>query len=305
MGLGISVASSIGKSGFSLQQDQFGGAGGLAESIYSVNSANWYSSRPYGFTNINSTMYLPISPENIKVTTNYATNIITTLYGVIEEHSEVRYYDIVISGTTGFAPRHIRANNSTSEGDNFTGRSAFEPSFDINLGGFFQQQVGVISSIANQVNDIAEVFTKTPNPTGIDAINSGYVAFHNLYRFLLQYKRLASGVDVNNGNGQLQSLSNKDSDHPLQFLNHKDGIKYDVVPINFTLTRSADNPMLYNYNIVLRGFNLRNVNASAPSIDPLAALGLGEVDKPINSSSAFSKFSDVSNGVGNLVSGLF
>src|SRR5665213_1438313 len=75
---------------------------------YEVTSTNWYKSLPYGFAffdigskasdNAKSTIWLPISPNNITTTTNFATNVITTLYGVVEEHSEVRFYDITISG---------------------------------------------------------------------------------------------------------------------------------------------------------------------------------------------------------------
>lgn len=312
-GLSSIIGSSPG-AGFKLQQTQFGGSGGIADNIYKIKYGNWYKSRPYGFVHFSAraqngdsydnrtTMWLPISPENLKVTTHYATNIITTLYGVVEEHSEVRYYDIVISGTTGFAPRYVRPV-AKGNADQSGGRKAFEPEFEVNLGGFFQQQVGVLNSVVGAVSDVAEVFTGTPNPTGISHIDSGYVAFHNLYRFLIQYKRDAAGTDVA---GQLNlALGGQRKVHPLQFLNYKDDIKYDVVPINFTLTRSSENPMLYNYNIVMRGFNLRNVNANPPGADPLAALGLGTTDQPLNSSSLFNKFSGVANGAGNLIGGLF
>jgi hypothetical protein len=280
------------------------------DAIYSVEPTNWYKSLPYGFVSWDKTvtgsealgpiggrltMYLPISPENIKVTTHFATNVVTTLYGVIEEHSEPRYYDIVISGTTGFAPRYIAPQGQASAANVKNGRESFEPSFQVNLGGFFQEQVGVINSIIDNVNSIADTLTGKENPTGIKPENSGYMAFHNLYRYLMHYKRDTAGAIKT-------TASFKRTQHPLQFLNYKDQVKYDVVPITFDLMRNATNPMLYNYSIVMRGFNMRDVTANPPEIDVLSTLGLGTVDQPINGTSFFASAQSLTGDAANIIS---
>lgn len=268
-----------------------GGAGSYQDSIdqiYKIEEDNWYKSKPYGFVFFDRTakddvsnkitFWLPISPENINVTTHFATNIITTLYGVVEEHSEVRYYDIVISGTTGYGPRYYaHAENkldSASGGFKSTGReSFFKTGFleKISLpGGIAAGALGAAAQLQNKVTEaVSAVQGGSNTSTGIKISQSGYVAFHNLYRFLLQYKRDTAG----HGASGFQARTV----HPLQFVNYKDRIKYDCIPLTFTLTRSAENPMLYNYNIKMRAFNLRNVSATAPGgsqSELLADLGL-------------------------------
>src|SRR5690349_19439102 len=84
----------------------------LGEGTYSLESQNWYSAKPYGFKaslrdGRTVVMFLPISPSNLTISTNFATNLIPTLYGTVEEHSEIRYFDITIEGTTGMAPKFV------------------------------------------------------------------------------------------------------------------------------------------------------------------------------------------------------
>ena len=131
------------------------------------------------------------------------------------------------------------------------------------------------------------------NDTGVSPFRSGYIAFHNFYRFLLKYKLDTAGHGTN-GN-----LKRKASTHALQFLNYKDGVKYDCVPTDFTLTRSAESPMLYNYTIKMRCYNMRNVNAKPQEQDQLAKLGLGE----IKSQSVFSSLAGAAQSASTLVSG--
>jgi hypothetical protein len=66
------------------------------------------------------------------------------------------------------------------------------------------------------------------------------------------------------------------------------------------MVRSADNPMMYNYSIRLRGFNLQNVNAKVPGLDNLAALGLGGLD----GTSLFASLTSVTQNAATIVSGL-
>lgn len=272
------------------------------DSIYQVTPTNWYKSLPYGFSFFDrqasgvrtSIFYLPILPSNINVTTQFATNIVTTLYGVVEEHSEVRYYDIEIAGTTGIAPRWVDEKKQGNSPSSVTpdGRTAFQNT-GIDLGGFLPEVTNTISQVKDAVQDIGNALNGGPSmKTGVDASKSGYMAFHNFYRFLLKYKKDAAGIS---GLGNTQRKT-----HPLQFLNHKDRIKYDVVIQSFTLSRNADNPMLYNYSIKMRGYNLRNVDASPPEQDQLAKLGLGD----IRGQSAFSSLTSAVGSAATLVGGL-
>lgn len=272
---------------------------------YKVESQNWYSAKPYGFKMTTRdggtfTMFLPISPSNLNITTPFATNIVTTLYGTVEEHSDVRYFDISIEGTTGMAPKFIEpgAGNDSSilySQLRKSGRSTTPIASSISAGGFFAKTLGLANQIKNKAADLLDGGVKPK--TGINNDNSGYVAFHNLYRFLLQYKKDASGTGG--------STSNRKS-HPLTFFNYKDNNQYDVVVRGFTMRRSADNPMLYYYSIQLRGYNLRAI--TSPINDSLTQrlqeLGLNGVD----SSSVLGDIKSISSQakgiIGSLVGGI-
>lgn len=316
---------------------------------YNVDPSRWYKSYPYGFSFFNAeskksdpateTFWLPIAPNNINVTTHYATNIVTTLYGIIEEHSEIRYYDIVIQGNTGIAPKYTvpfalgdkTVGTGTAKIDAFsglpdpsapgspsTGRTSFKPAGGVDFKGFLPEITNTINAAANLAKSISGGTVE--NPTGIQVQQSGYYAFHNFYKFLHRYKLDTSrtsgdtkgvGQDVASrgvalGLANVKGFSGGISDqdgrralHPLQFLNYKDNIKYDVIPISFTLTRSAENPMLYNYSIRMRAFNLRNVNAKPPESDRLAELGLGDLG-----GSLFSKATSIAGNASRLISGI-
>lgn len=262
------------------------------ENIYAVESQNWYSAKPYGFKTTTRggavfTMFLPISPQNLSISTPFATNIIPTLYGTIEEHSDVRYYDITIEGTTGMAPKFVEPGAGENASILYSqlgtkGRSVASVASTISAGGFFAKTLGLVNQIKNKAADILD---GGPKPqTGITPENSGYVAFHNLYRFLLQYKKDASGVSGD---------TSPRTTHPLTFFNYKDGNQYDVAVRSFSMRRSASDPMLYYYSIQLRGYNLRKI--SSPINEDLNArlndLGINGVD----SSSALGDIKSLSN----------
>jgi len=206
--------------------------------------------------------------------------LIPTLYGTVEEHSPVRYYDIEIEGTTGIAPRYYEVDQKRGQ--------AGRRSFSVNsgnilnegmLGGFGAKTIAAINSMKNAASEL--ISGKPKAETGVFTDETGYVAFHNLYRFLLLYKADVSG----------QSSSAARKDHPLSFFNYKDNNEYDVVVKNFVLRRSAENPMLYYYRISLRGFNLRTADSKEgaitdPTADRLNQLGLNG----INSSSLVGEF---------------
>jgi len=299
----------------------------LTSSTYNIDPQNWYKSFPYGFAftpalGLQEYVWLPISPSNLTTNTPLATNVITTLYGVVEEHSPVRYYDIVISGNTGIAPRYTNnvasrfsgelgfaINNAVSAGKSLlsaqpsVGRKSFDPSFasKLSFGGFLSEATNTAAAIAELALDIGKAATGiTPNFTGIVPAESGYVAFHNLDQFFLRYKNDTAPPSKKIPFGpQLPPIPRRS--HPLQFLNYKDGIQYDAIPLAFNLARSAENPMLYNYSIRLRCYNLRSIDGGSAGLTQnlLAELGLAGV-----SGSLFARATSVTNNVATLISGI-
>jgi hypothetical protein len=249
--------------------------------------SNWYKQKPYAFEfgddKKKRTFYLPISPSNLNIVTHFATNVISTMYATVEEHSEQRYFDITIAGTTGMSPRYFKeidiqkAEHSSSKDVGRLGLAVKTSLIDSNaLGGFFKRTIDLIN---NTVDQALEVFKGKPDPAvGVDLRKTGYVAFHNFYKFLLSHKKLAAGETKTFKNEKIKYKSNVKT---LRFVNYKDNNMYDVAIQNFTLTRSADNPMLYNYNITMRGYNLRGVDDSKISLDIAersAELGLDGIE---------------------------
>jgi hypothetical protein len=250
---------------------------------YKVLHNNWYSAKPYGFKfttkdNKNSVMFLPISPQNLTIATDFATNVIPTLYGTIEEHSDVRYYDISIEGNTGVVPNFVEPGVGSNAAilhsqlrnqpkPNSFGRLITPIASSIGAGGFLSNTLRALNQAKDKAADILDGGRKAQS--GLSPENSGYTAFHNLYRCLLQYKK-----DVASGN------DGRRTQHPLIFFNYKDNNQYYVSVKSFVLRRSADNPMLYQYSIQLRGYRLSGIDDTMDEnlTQRLSDLGLNGVD---------------------------
>ena len=244
---------------------------------YDIRTENWYQALPYGFrrhtrNGLTQSIYLPISPENLTITTHYATNVITTLYGTVEQHSEQRYFDISIEGTTGMAP--LYPDSFTTGGK---AETSYRASFHVtdrnwgaaSAGGFFASTLGRYNTIANKAQDL---ISPQVNETGLDIYHTGYAAFHRLYKFFQEYKIDVAGLE--------STKPRERGKHPLIFLNYKDNNQYYCAIQRFVLRRTTNDPMLYRYNIVLRAYNLSPL--SVPTVgesykDRLRALGLDGV----------------------------
>lgn len=279
----------------------------LVKSFYSpdyTQDSNWLRSTPYAFKakvddGPYTTFFLPISPQNLTISTYFATNTIATLYGTVEEHSEQRYFDITIQGTTGFAPAYYDKNPLTPS----AGRESFSSSAFIKsdvLGGFASGLIGKINKAVNQATAVVNAVkgnSKGPFESGLSIEKSGYAAFHNLYRFLLAHKKYAaSGKMRSPSDEKLDARSSNQT--PLYFINFKDNNQYSCVVQRFTLERTAENPMLYNYSIQLRAYNIGPIlsGSFAANDERLKMLGLQE-SRP---SAAASFNNAISNAKGTL-----
>ncbi|MEQ1531153.1 MAG: hypothetical protein ABL925_17695, partial [Methylococcales bacterium] len=200
---------------------------------------------------------------------------IPTIYGTVEEHSPVRYYDITLEGTTGMTPRFVEPTSGSVDNTALPGRSAFtiQQSLSTLAGGFFAKTLSAADTVYNSQQELS--FGRSA-VTGIFKNETGYMAFHNLYRFFLQYKKDVAGVSDH-------TPRKEDAGPPLVFFNHKDGNEYSVVIRTFVLRRDKENPMLYFYNISLRGYDLseiKDTTSANKTVTPkklLANLGLDGV----------------------------
>jgi hypothetical protein len=250
---------------------------------------------PYGFifsprdTNDDrKIMYLPINPSNLNIITHFATNIIPTIFGTVEEHSPVRYYDISIEGTTGIGPKYVQPANYGEYITPLLGRSSFVINQNIDIGGFLSQ---TISTANNVTKSVSNILGGNSPVTGLKLDQTGYAAFHNLYRFLLAHKK-----DI-----IYNTITDSSSPNaPLVFFSRKDENQYNVVIKSFSLKRDKENPMLYYYSIIMRGYDLNKFDAfkRSGSVNTLASLGLDG----IKGSSFLSDVMDVANNAKNILS---
>jgi len=227
--------------------------------------------------------------------------MITTLYGTVEEHTNNRYFDISIEGTTGISPKFVEPAQVTSGGIQSAFQTLKEPgraSYPLTqpiLGGFFQNTVSQAINVLNQAKKVVDAFSpKKTLETALYTDQTGYAAFHNLYRFLMQYKYDVAGVNS----------STPISKHPLTFFNYKDNNAYDVAIRSFTLRRTAENPMLYYYSITMRGYNIRKCDDKLDSEDlsgRLRNLGLDGIN---SSGTVFTNVKNISNNAKNALGSL-
>jgi hypothetical protein len=260
--------------------------------IYAPVESTWYQQAPYTFKfsgRGNDTKYfnLPISPSNLNITTHFATNVVATMYGTIEEHSEQRYFDINISGTTGMGPKYYMATDDpTSFGRKQPMRAGYTAKITLIQAGSAAAAIArrtkdLINKALDQASEIGN--ENSAIQSGIHDSANGYMAFHNFYRFLLDYKKKAASGEISS------------SSHPLQFINFKDNNQYDVSITNFQLMRDQRSPMLYNYSISMRAYNLRSADGSELVSElNLNDLGLGGIKTP-----AFAKLSNAARKAKN------
>ncbi len=259
------------------------------DGIYKPEPTNWLKTSPYAFkAKVDDAgykiFYLPINPQNLTITTHFATNIISTLYGTVEEHSEQRYFDVVIQGTTGFSPAFSKHYSTEEAPTPSAGRSSYSTAGSIMstissvTGGFASGLIGKLNQVVNQATSIINTATGKNNTfeSGVSVSTSGYAAFHNLYRFLLAHKKYASSGSAGTSTADEKLNEKNENSTPLYFINFKDNNQYSCVVQRFNLERSAENPMLYNYSIQLRAYNISSITQSAPDVNAsrLDALGL-------------------------------
>lgn len=306
-----------------------------AQSPYQIDPTLWYKALPYRFflntySGPKYSINLPIAPSNLQISTRMATTIIPTLYGIVEDHSSVRFYDITIQGTTGIAPQYTAMTKDGGLPIGSAGRDSFSSS-GISLGGFLPEVTNMIKQAKKIYQEVTTDGNNVENQSGIGVYSTGYYAFHQLYQFFLKYKNeCVNGLSDNApqsaglidkvkdlGNSAFSALKGDKKtsaqatpksvpqrvSHPLQFINYKDNQMYDVVPMGFTLVRSADNPMLYNYSIKLVAFNLRSATADL-KVDDNAFNEAFKDQMGLNglNGSTFSKFANKARAVSTVLS---
>lgn len=195
----------------------------------------------------NKSLPLRIPPSSVSISVQFASTVQATNRGILEENNGVVFRNISIQGTTGLWPAR-RASNQPAAPQGALSKIATS---------IFPSATSAINSLVNQakaiVNGGPDQSKKSETLPDGDLEQTGYYQFWQLHNFFLEYAH----------NKKQRGASNL----RLLFSSPKDNITYVVTPVNFELRRSASNPLLYNYSISLRCWDI----TAAPSA-PLASL---------------------------------
>ena len=221
------------------------------------------------FTPLDSSwqFFLPITPQQLSITDTYSINTSATLRGILEEHSGVRFKNIVVQGTFGVWPGRSSIVTSPT---NSTGLSGVLQSV---FGGTITAAQNVATQFTSLVNsaftgssaskpvtirpdntNYKEEITSTDDPE-YGGFGTGYYQTLMLQQFLEQYAE-AKRNPANAG-------------WRLVFDIPKQNQSFIVTPIGFTWNENANRPEEINYNLQLKAWrriDLKN-NLVSESLD--------------------------------------
>ena len=178
---------------------------------------------------------LPITPQQLSITDQFAINTTATMRGVVEEHNGVKFKIIQASGTTGIFP--IR--NTFQDPSSGDGQALF--------GGTLEAIGGVIDA-ANAFSGKKPKPSKSPNAQDPKTSEkTGYFQAILLQQFLEQY-----AIAKKNPNNKKWRLV---FDCP------KTNESFIVTPISYTVTKSQRSPGESLFNIQLKAWKRVDLNS--------------------------------------------
>lgn len=237
---------------------------------WTFNGQDWYKIFGYQFVVLAGSppeelIYtLPIPPQQFSVRMIPASQATPTLGGVVEETNANVFWLISMSGTTGIAvsrnddgskKRHKMAKqfrDSISTTGLLSGALAGINSAISKIGGAADALVDVGKSVADGnvagvTGGLVGAFNTTflpPMPysaSAVDGQSNGYTEIQELHRFLYTYSKLKG---------------KNPSNFHLKFRCYKTNQEWNCILQDFSIQQSASNPLLYRYNIALKGWNV-------------------------------------------------
>lgn len=199
------------------------------------------------------TIVLPISPQNISVSSPIASNLSVTLNGIVEEHNGSPLREITISGTTGITPFRDLAYGQSDKKNNGQGNTFAQIGQDL-----FGNTINAFNSLTNPNNfpndliDYSLFDTSGSQQDNSGIYGTGYWHFHNLVKFIDKYT-----------SGKKKS-SNKDK--YLVFEMQKDDLYYKCSLRGFTFQKVAGTQE-YTYSIRLTAWDYTAANDSTSIVN--------------------------------------
>ena len=192
---------------------------------------------------------LPITPQQLKVTDQFAISTSATMRGVVEEHNGVKFKMISASGTTGIWPQ------KPSQG----GKISTPSSIGTIAGGSLEAAQGLIGG----VNRIATMFSGShpnkaskgakPKETESGEFSTGYYQALYLGQFFERYAEAKKNPE-NKG-------------WRLVFDMPKQNQSFIVTPVAFELSQSEQKPNLMMFSFQLKAWKRIDLNQNVKSIE--------------------------------------
>lgn len=212
---------------------------------------------------------LPITPQQLNITDQFAINTSATLRGILEEHNGVKFKIINASGTMGVWP--YRESVTKPPGSPSIIQSVF--------GGTLSAATGFINQVATTVRTFT---TNSPNakPTTISpttpgstfgSTSTGYYQALYLQQFLEQYAEAKRDPD--------------NAGWRLVFDIPKQNQSYIVTPMAFTWQQSVTKPIEIMYQLQFKAWRRVDLNEVPQNVSPASAYTItpGILQKILNS----------------------
>lgn len=175
---------------------------------------------------------LPITPQQLSITDQFAINTTATMRGIVEEHNGVKFKMISASGTTGIWP-----TRASGDDQNTPGLSLF--------GGSFSAAGTAIDSWKNILDKKAP---NSPDPSQEDPYRTGYYQALLLQQFLEQYA--------------IAKKNPKNKHWRLVFDCPKTNESFVVTPVQYNVTRNQRSPGEFLYNMQFKAWKRIDLDSS-------------------------------------------
>lgn len=194
--------------------------------------------------------HLPITPQQLSISTPYAISNNSTLKGITEEHNGVKYKIINMSGSFGIWPsRPTRATDPTT----FTQSLA-------------SGSVAAFSGLNNTISALVGAVKETKIDS-LEAFETGYAKALLLDQFLEQY---AEAKKNPNNSGWRLVL-----DIPKQ------NQSFLVTPVQFSYSQAADSPNEFKFNLQLKAFKRISLNEGEVENESQSSISVSNLQRVI------------------------
>lgn len=192
---------------------------------------------------------LPITPQQLNITDQFAISTTATLRGVLEEHSGVRFKLIQASGTMGVWPyRETIAKAQESPG---LIQSVFGGALE--AVGSLVSQVSKVINAATSDHPANKPTSIRPEASAAGSTSTGYFFALALQQFLEQYAEAKK--DPNNASWR------------LVFDIPKQNQSFVVTPMQFVWNQNANKAMEVMYSFQLKAWRRINLNIQVKTIE--------------------------------------